>query len=87
MKKFYIVRHGWNSANQPSRGASARPQNTFESRLDQLVAVVEADSLESARSAFAGTVYNNQHIWITSNPRAKPGLVDAIRQFEGNYGS
>ncbi len=39
MKKFYIVRHGWNSANQPSRGASARPQNTFESRLDQLVAL------------------------------------------------
>lgn len=81
MSTFYIVRTGWNAANQSSRGAKAKPRNRFESRQCVLVAIGEAETPEEAKKQFTGTVYSNQHLTAYSNPRAVAGLTEAIRDF------
>lgn len=79
MKTFYVIRRGWNAANQSSRGSAANPRNAFESRLESLVKVVTADTAEAACESFTGTVYNGQHLYAVSNPRSVKGLTAEIR--------
>lgn len=79
MKTFYIIRSGWNAANQSSMGAKKIPKNRFESNQYNLVAIVEASSEEQACEQFTGTVYNNQILFATSNSRSIKGLTRAIK--------
>lgn len=78
---YYVVRTGWNSANQSSRVSKKNPKNRFESNLDNLVLVVDASSPENAKESFLGTVYNNQFLTVYSNHRAVKGLTNAIREY------
>jgi hypothetical protein len=82
MKTYYLVRQGWNAANQSSMGAIRNPRNKFESNLCRLVGIVDAETEEAAVKSFTGTVYNNQSIWATSNPRSVKGLTKAIRDYQ-----
>ena len=82
MTTYYIIRRGWNAANQSSRGAVANPKDTFESRLDMLVDIVQAESAESAveKVGASVTVYNGQYLRAVSNPRAINGLTREINR-------
>ncbi len=81
MKTFYVIRQGWNAANQSSLGSKRNPRNQFESNQYALVDIVEAESEEEACSKFTGTVYNNQSLFATSNPRSIKGLLAESREF------
>ena len=80
MKTFYVIRSGWNAANQSSL-CRKNPKNRFESNEWNLVAIVQADSAESACGQFDGIVYNNQFLFAVSSPRKVKGLTEAIRNF------
>ena len=82
MKTFFVIRNGWNSANQPSAFAKRNPKNQFESKQLELVAIVEATSEEEACNQFTGSVYNNQSLFATSNARSVKGLTKAIESFQ-----
>lgn len=83
MKKlFYVIREGWNSANQSSLRSVANPANQFESRQLMLVGIAEAGSAEEAIQAVSPTCYNNQRVFAETNPRGIRGLTEAIRNFE-----
>jgi hypothetical protein len=83
MKTFFVIRQGWNAANQSSL-CRRNPRNNFESHYYKLVAIVEAVDSASAEAAVLEdvSVYNGQQLFATSNPRAYKGLTDAIRKFE-----
>ena len=83
MTTFYVIRNGWNAANQSSTGAKKSPKNQFESNQYNLVAIVEADSEEQACEQFTGSVYNNQSLFATSNLRSIKGLTRAVESFSG----
>ncbi len=78
-KTFYVIRSGWNAANQSSTGRKRNPANSFESGRFELVAIVEADSdSEAVTKTDNVTVYNNQTLFATANPRSEKGLTAAI---------
>lgn len=77
----YLIRRGWNAANQSSRGAKANPKNSFESREYALIDIVESDSVEDAEKSCTASCYNNQSIFGVTNPREIAGLTEAIRNF------
>lgn len=81
-KTFYVIRRGWNAANQSSRYSQPNPRDTFESCLDELVATVEASSADEACKIAAErvVVYPNQFLRATANPRSEKGLTRAIRE-------
>lgn len=82
MTTFYIVRTGWNGANQSAMRRTASPKNDFESGRKMLVAIIEAESEEQAIEKCTASVYNNQYLTAYSNPRKLAGLTQAIRTFE-----
>ena len=82
MRTFYLIRKGWNSANQSSMGRRRKPRTDFESGRYMLVGIVQAESAEAAKAQFTGSVYNGQHLFAETNPRAIAGLTAAIREFE-----
>ena len=79
MKTFYVIRKGWNAANQSSVSSKRNPKNRFESNLYRLVAVVQAASEEEAIKKSDVNCYNNQTLFATSNPRSVKGLTAEIR--------
>ena len=81
MAAYYIIRRGWNAANQSAIGSRSGPRNTFESGLDMLVEIVQADSLEDAVAKCSASVYANQSLRAVSNPRSIKGLTGEIRRF------
>lgn len=81
-KTFYVIRQGWNSANQSSMRSVANPANQFESRQLMLVGIAEAASAEEAIQSVTATCYSNQQIFAVTNPRAIRGLTEAIRNFD-----
>lgn len=81
MKTYYVIRSGWNSANQSALGSCRNPRDQFESCQYMLVGIVEAESEEQAIEAVDATCFNNQHVWAETNPRAIKGLTAAIRDF------
>ena len=79
MRTFYIVRVGWNAANQSAQGRPARPTNNFESGRYCLIGSVEANTEEEAVSRFPGHCYANQTLFAVASPRKVKGLTAAIR--------
>lgn len=79
MKTFYVIRSGWNSANQSSVGACRNPKNQFESHQYALVGTVEAESEQSAIEQVGATCYNGQHVFAVTNPRSVKGLTAEIQ--------
>ena len=82
MTTYYIIRRGWNAANQSATGGRSGPRDTFESRLDMLVEIVQADSPEDAVNMCSASVYANQSIRAVANPRSIKGLTREIRKCE-----
>ena len=82
MTPYYVIRSGWNSANQSSRCAAQNPANQFESNQYALVGIVEAESCEQAIEAVGCTCYNGQTQFAVTSPRAVKGLTAAIREFQ-----
>ena len=81
-KKHYVIRSGWNSANQPSRAAAGN-SNDFETNRLRLVAIVTADSEQEAIQCAQPTCYNGQHVFAVTNSRKVKGLTAAVRRFRG----
>jgi len=81
MKTFYVIRSGWNSANQSSMGPRMNPKNQFESRQLMLCAIVEAEDEAEAIGAAMVNSYNGQHVFCETNPKAIKGLTQAVRDF------
>ena len=80
MTTYYLVRRGWNAANQPATGSRSGPRDTFESRLDMLVEIVQAASPEEAVAKCSASVYANQSIRAVSNPRSIKGLTRELQK-------
>jgi hypothetical protein len=88
MKTYYVIRTGWNAANQSMRSASPNPKNSFESNRYALVLITQADTPESACAEFTGTVYNGQSLVAVTNKRSVRGLSKAILDYycyEANF--
>jgi hypothetical protein len=81
MKTWYVIRRGWNAANQSSRGARANPRDEFESRHLALVAIVEAEDEDAAIRQANVTAYNGQVVFATRNLRSIAGLTREVKQF------
>jgi hypothetical protein len=81
MRTYYVIRCGWNRANQSSMGRPANPRDQFDSNHYRLVAIVEADSEEAAIESANVTVWNNQSVFATANVRSVKGLAREARQF------
>jgi len=78
---WYVIRRGWNAANQSSVGGRANPCDEFESRHLALVAIVEAEDEEAAVRQANVTAYNGQSVFATRNPRSAAGLTREVRHF------
>lgn len=81
MKTFYIVRTGWNAANQSAMRRTANPKNDFESGRCDLVEIIDGESESEVIDRCTATVYNNQYLTAYTNPRSVAGLTQAIRNF------
>ena len=80
MKTFYVIRSGWNAANQSSVGACRNPKNKFDSNQYMLVGIVVSESGEHAIEQVGCTSYNGQHVFAVTNPRSVAGLTAELRQ-------
>ena len=80
-RSYFVIRRGWNAANQSSLYTPRNPRTRFASNELCLLGVYEADSEDAAVAAALRdhTCYNNQHVWAETNPRAIAGLTAAIR--------
>jgi hypothetical protein len=88
MKTYYVIRTGWNAANQSMRSASPNPKNSFESNRYALVLITQADTPEAACAEFTGAVYNGQSLVAVTNKRSVRGLSKAILNYycyEANF--
>jgi hypothetical protein len=84
MTTYYIIRRGWNGANQSATGGRrSGPRDTFESRLDMLVEIVQAASPEEAVAKCSASLCANQSLSAVSDPRAIKGLTREIRARAG----
>ena len=81
---YFVVRCGWNSANQPATCYVRRPQNGFQTNRLKLIGIVEADSPEDARSIYSDQCYNNQSLIVTDKPLDIKGLLNEIRSWREN---
>ena len=81
MKTYYVIRQGWNAANQSSTAAYGQDDD-FQTRRLMLVAIVEAETENDAVKSFTGSVYNGQLLFATSNSREYKGLTREIRKFQ-----
>ena len=84
-RTWYVIRVGWNAANQSSIGP-ANPSDNFESHRYALVLIAQAETADQACEKFGGTVYNNQHLFAVSNPRRVRGLTRTIQLQEVSDG-
>jgi len=81
METFYIIRSGWNSANQSSVGTCRNPKNQFESNQYRVVGIFDADSAESAIAAADASCYNGQSVFAVTRLNSLKGLTQAARDF------
>jgi len=81
MKTFYVIRSGWNAANQSSLGTCRNPKNQFESNQYQVVGIVEADSADSAIAAVNASCHNGQSVFALTRLNSLKGLTQAARDF------
>ena len=81
MTTFYVVRSGWNSANQSAAGSSRNSKNQFESNQFCLVGIIDAHDAEAAIAAVGASCYNGQSLFAVTRRTAVKGLTAAVRQF------
>lgn len=81
MKTFYVIRSGWNTANQSAAGSSRNPTNQFESNQYRVVGIIEADHAEAAIAAVGASCYNGQSVFAVTQRNSVKGLTEAVRQF------
>ena len=81
MKTFYVLRFGWNSANQSAAGSSRNPKNRFQSNQLCLVGIIDAHDAEAAIAAVGASCYNGQSLFAVTRRTAVKGLTQAVRQF------
>ena len=81
MKTFYVVRSGWNGANQSAAGSSRNPKNRFDSNEFRVVGVIDAHDAEAAITAVGASCYNGQSVFAVTRLTAVKGLTAAVRQF------
>ena len=79
MATYYIIRRGWNAANQSATRSRRAAKDTFESRLDMLVAIVQAASPEEAVAKCSASVYANQSLRAVPSPRSIKGLTRELQ--------
>lgn len=82
---FYVIRSGWNAANQSALGGCRNPRNKFESRQYKLVGICDADSAESAIAQVGANCYNGQSVFAVTNPRSVKGLTAKVAAEMVNY--
>jgi len=85
MKTYYVIRSGWNAANQSAARTKKNPANNFESGVYTLVGVVEADSPAAAIEQVNATCYNNQQVFATDRLRSIQGLTAALASYVLSY--
>lgn len=83
-KTFYVVRSGWNAANQSAIGTDRNPTNAFESRHHMVVGVVSAVTEREACETVGASCYNGQVIFATTNLRSVKGLTQAVREYRSD---
>jgi hypothetical protein len=81
-KEWYVIRRGWNAANQSSLHRPAKPRDNFDSGYYALIAVVDAASEDEATRAFSDMAYQNQYLFAASSPRQVKGLTRVLREQE-----
>ncbi len=81
MSEYYVIRQGWNAANQSSRGGSRNPKTRFQSCELALVGIVVAESEADAIKQVSPSCYNNQLVWATDNLRSVAGLTAESRKY------
>lgn len=82
MSTYYVIRNGFNAANQSAMQAEQNPKNDYERGYSRIVEICEAESAEQAVEGCFATVYNGQKLWATATPGKHRGLTWAIRAFE-----
>jgi hypothetical protein len=80
---YYVIRNGFNAANQSAMRAAQSPKNDFESGFSRIVEICEAESAEQAVEGCFAFVYNGQKLWATKTPGRHKGLTWAIREYKG----
>ena len=81
MKTFYVVRSGWNSANQSASGSSRNSKNRFDTNEFRVVGIIDAHDAEAAIAAVGASCYNGQSLFAVTRRTAVKGLTQAVRQF------
>jgi hypothetical protein len=84
VKTWYVIRTGWNSANQSSVGAKRNPTNDFESKRYMLVGIVDAVDAAEAIEIVGASCYNNQQFIAVDGVWKVKGLTQAVRDFRAD---
>jgi len=82
MATYYVIRDGFNAANQSAMRAEQNPKNNYERGYSKVVEIVDAESAEQAVQECSATCYNGQKLWATDKPGKHRGLTWAIRAYE-----
>ena len=78
---WYVIRCGWNAANQSAMAACRKPINDFESNRSMLVGIVDAVNAKSAIEIVGASCYNGQHMSAVDSLWKVKGLTQAVRDF------
>ena len=81
MTIFYVIRSGWNAANQSASVTCRNPQNQFESNQYRVVGIIQADDADAAIAAVGASCYSGQTVFAVTNRRDVKGLTAAVKQF------
>ena len=84
VKTWYVIRTGWNAANQSSMGTERNPINDFESGHHKLVGIVDAVDAKSAIEIVEASCYNNQNVIAVDGVWKVKGLTQAVRDYRSD---
>lgn len=84
VKTWYVIRTGWNAANQSSMGACRKPINDFESHHHKLVGVIDATDAADAIENVGASCYNGQKVIAVDGLRKVKGLTQAVRDYRSD---
>jgi len=84
VKTWYVIRTGWNAANQSAMGACRKPINDFESGHHKLVGIVDAVDAAEAIEIVGASCYNNQNVIAVDGVWKVKGLTQAVRDFRSD---
>ena len=72
--RYYVIRSGWNSKNQPWRPSNNGARNAFETGFYRLCGIVEAESRLAAVLAVNPEILPGQYAFATDSPDRMRGL-------------